>query len=588
MRSILSLTAAALFILSAACPASAQDDPSKANEKPDFFFNDGRKTIEVKFPKTPPHDFISRYSKDPNTYKLYEVETPDPDKPCAYPRCINEWAGFLDPDHNPRCSDDSDESHNVSCPNLYLYLSAALHADRKYILVVNYLLDGKPAKIAFSGEPKVEIVNPFSADDVGKGFSLKANVPLTPAPELDVERTVYRVEGDSPQTLRAVEKKENLTATLDDLSSPRTGTLSYKFKKKLREGMEYSVSTAGIKDDLMKPVEAKGTLKTPGMPAAPDAPKITGTFGLTSAAGQKSVLELSGSFTPLHDVPVGNTLVFWEPSVTVDLGLRSTKSNNSVTLASPFTRTYHVKDMKNLGRSEPPRIKTRGTPAREQDEKSIAIENYARWRNTPWGFLENVKVYLGPKAEFDRQFRRKNLLGNARLDFNFHRFIGTIADRRGRITDEAKGIGAEKGKSLEGVNFGFKLVPYVSLDFGGHVNNETVSKDAASVFVPRHPIFRSYAGFTGTFEWRVRNLPVTLNLDESAVYLAPKEQIGYTTDDGVFLRRVHGLHPHLKTSLDLGFDPAKHYSLTFEYENGRLAPNFEYLNKFTTGIKVTY
>ncbi|HEX8162608.1 MAG TPA: hypothetical protein VF538_12095 [Pyrinomonadaceae bacterium] len=586
MRLLLRQVAVALFILSAAFLVTAQDDPSKANEKPEFFFKDGRQTIEVSFPRTPPHDFISRHSKDPNTYKLYQVETPDLDRPCVYQRCINEWTGFLAPGRNPECLDDG-------CGKLNLYLSAALPADKNYILVVNYLLDGKPAKIAFSGEPKLEVVDPFSADDVGKGFVVKANVPLTPAPELNVERTVYRVRGDNPQMLRAIEEKENLTAKLDGLSSAQTGRLSYKFEKRLREGMEYSVSTAGIKDDLMKPLTAKGTLKTPGTPAAPAAPKITGTFGLTSAAGQKSVLELSGSFTPLHDVSVGDTLVFWEPSLVVDLGLRSTKSNNSVTLALPFTRTYHVKDLKDVPSPTPPRIKTRDAQARPQDEKSrdeksIAVENYARWKNTPWGFLENVKVYLGPKAEFDRQFRRKNLLGNARLDFNFHRFIGTIADKRSRITDEGFGIGAEKGKSLEGINFGFKLVPYVSLDFGGHVNNETVSKDTASVFVPRHRIFRSYAGFTGIIEWRVRDLPMSLNFDESFVHMAATEQIGYSNDDGVFLRRVRGFHPHLKTSIDLGFDPAKHYSLTFEYENGRLAPNFEYLNKFTTGIKVTY
>jgi hypothetical protein len=79
-----------------------------------------------------------------------------------------------------------------------------------------------------------------------------------------------------------------------------------------------------------------------------------------------------------------------------------------------------------------------------------------------------------------------------------------------------------------------------------------------------------------------------LTLDESVVYLATREQIGYTTDDGVFLRSIRGVHPHFKTSVDLAFDPAKHYSLTFAYENGRLAPNFEYLNKFTSGIKVKY
>jgi hypothetical protein len=33
---------------------------------------------------------------------------------------------------------------------------------------------------------------------------------------------------------------------------------------------------------------------------------------------------------------------------------------------------------------------------------------------------------------------------------------------------------------------------------------------------------------------------------------------------------------------------SKRYSFNVSYENGRKAPNFECLNKFTTGIKVVY
>jgi hypothetical protein len=216
------------------------------------------------------------------------------------------------------------------------------------------------------------------------------------------------------------------------------------------------------------------------------------------------------------------------------------------------------------------------------------IRKYADWKNTPWYYLADIKFYLGPKAEFDRNFKRKNLVANTRLDFNFHRWLATIANQRAMITDPENGIGEEKGKSLEGINFGFQLVPYVSVDAGGHVNNETVHNDAgASVYVPRHAIFRTYFGFTGVFEWRLFDRPVSLNLDESAGYLAMEEQIGYVDDSGVFLRRVRGIQPHFKTSFDISFDPAKHYSLSLEYENGRQAPNFVYLNKFTTEIKIS-
>jgi hypothetical protein len=180
-------------------------------------------------------------------------------------------------------------------------------------------------------------------------------------------------------------------------------------------------------------------------------------------------------------------------------------------------------------------------------------------------------------------------LGEVRFDFKFYRWQGSIQERRGLITKEPPfGIGEEKGKSLEGINFGFKLTPFLAFDFGGHVNDETLTKNTSTVLVPRHSIVRGYAGFVGAFEWNKLPFPITLTLDESVVYIATPETIGFTTDDGAFLRRIRGFHPHLKTSLDLGFDPSKHYSLSFTYENGRLAPNFEYLNKITAGVKVSY
>ena len=56
------------------------------------------------------------------------------------------------------------------------------------------------------------------------------------------------------------------------------------------------------------------------------------------------------------------------------------------------------------------------------------------------------------------------------------------------------------------------------------------------------------------------------------------EIIGYTTTKGVGLQRLTGVHPHNKPDLSFFIDAAHHYSLDIAYENGRLAPNFEYLN----------
>jgi hypothetical protein len=580
MKSPARLMYIALFVIAAGSTVYSQDEALK-EFKPEFFIGTDRTTVDLIFPKPPTQEFISRYSEQTSTYRLYEVEAPDPEKECVYPKCILEWKDFLKA--GPECSSKTD------CPKLTLQLNRELPAGKNFVLVVDGLQEsGKLTKVTLSIESKAEIASSLDAFKQRSAFRIRAKFPLKSTDSVTALRVVYRIKGKTPETLRAEPETEKLTATLDSaLSQPDRGTLSYKLEQKLKEGSEYNVSVKdGVTTVSGKPVEVKGTIKTPGAPAAPAASKITGTLALNAARGEKAVFDLSGSVTPLRVPAIGP--FFWEPTLAVDLGLRSTKSNNSVTIASPFTLNFGGQDKKELPVSTAPALQTGGTGSGKPDKPQTNIRAYAMWKNTPWYYLDSIKFYIGPKGEFDRNFKRKNLLGNLRFDFNFHRWLGTISERRALITDADNGIGEEKGKALEGINFGFKLVPYVATDFGGHVNNETVSKDNASVFVPRHTIFRAYSGFTGIIEWRLFDLPMSLNLDESVSYLAREEQIGYKTDDGVFLRRIKGVHPHLKTSIDFGFDPAKHYSLTFEYENGRQAPNFEYLNKFTAGIKVTY
>ncbi|HEY9286125.1 MAG TPA: hypothetical protein VIP46_21925 [Pyrinomonadaceae bacterium] len=76
-------------------------------------------------------------------------------------------------------------------------------------------------------------------------------------------------------------------------------------------------------------------------------------------------------------------------------------------------------------------------------------------------------------------------------------------------------------------------------DFGGHVNNETVSKKVGgvdtSVFVPRPKIFRSYLGFNSATELNDLPVPLTLQIEEWLVHLGTTESIGFTTDNGAFL-----------------------------------------------------
>lgn len=555
------LIVALIITLLASLNAAAQDE---INIK----ILDERKTIELHTNSTKPlpRTFVRDAAEQANTYRLYEVEIPDPEKMCKFNGCINELVDFLDITSPPKCIPGTD------CQRITLRLKDALPNDRDYILIVNNFVDaGKPGKFSVKGNTQAEIVGPFNIDNLGRNFRVQANGTIQAPSNVTVQRLAVKLSANS---MDVVEVPVSLNATKDVTSQTPTA-IEFRFDKKLPEGREYAMTIpSGITDSGGRTVIAKGKLKIPGSAAKPDDPKISLSLTSLSAVKQKSVFDLTGTLAPRNNPNTGSW--YWEPTLSFDVGLRSTKSNNSVVFAVPITHFFQGK-----------------APAIVSSSSSN-IPLYAGWINTPRTRLGSVKFYIGPKAEFDRKFQRINLLGNVRLDFNFYRWLGSIKYKRDLIAKREPpfGIGKEKGQALEGIDFGFKLVPYLSFDFGGHVNNETVTKKIAnvpiSVFVPRHNIFRSYAGFVATIEWKTFWLPTTLTLDESVVYMATKETIGYTTDAGAFLRELQGVHPHFKTSLDFAFDPAKHYSFTVLYEDGRLAPNFEYLNKVTAGIKVQY
>ena len=582
MKSALLLTVAITLALTCHLPVAAQEPP--AEDKTTIFFLAGRMGIEVTTESTRdlPRDFVRNYAEKASTYRLYEIESPDPDKPCPHERCVYEWVDFLDAKRPPKCVDSD-------CQTIQLYFKAEIPGGKNFILTAaNFKPKGAQGKFNFASDPTAEITGPLNAFDQGKEFRVKSNTLLKSLPEVDVNRTVYRVKRPDPSPaepkpeIQAIKIIDTLKAVPTEESPAPSTTLSLKLEKQLAGGNEYDLTIPkGITDTAGKVIEAKGKLKTEGAAAAPAESTISGTFSFDTSVHQKAVFDLSGTFTPLRNPNTGSW--YWEPRLTVDVGLRSTKSQNSITFSVLATRYIEVDESSFVSK----------------DKSNIST--YAGWRKTPWHRLGSTKFYIGPKAEFDRTFKRINALGEIRFDFNFYRFLGTIKGRRDLITQPPPfGIGEENGKSLEGVDFGFKLVPYVLFNFGGHVTNETVTKEVESelngvitkneisVLVPRHKILRGYIGFTGEFEWRGFIRPVKLILDEAIFYNATNEIIGYTTDFGAFIRRVHGLHPHFKTSLDFELDRNKHYSLSFVYENGRAAPNFEYLNKFTGGIKVTY
>lgn len=322
-----------------------------------------------------------------------------------------------------------------------------------------------------------------------------------------------------------------------------------------------------IPSGLDPAVNPGGKVTVAGAPTQ-TKPKINGTLSSNFGVGQLAVFQLTGTYSPLSAYVVDGTKWIWDPTLAVDVGLRSTTSNNSITMASPFSRMfiYH----------EPPEAKTSG---------ATNLPTYNRWANAPWYHLENVNLNVGPRIEMSQQFEQKNLLGNARLDFTFTRLEGTLAERRSMITKDLKAGDPNLGV-LKGVNWGFKLVPYFSSDFGGHPLSETITNTKAkeSVVVPPFGIFRIIAGFQSEIDYK----SASLTTDESALDLISQEQVGVVTTTGVKFYRIGGIQPHSKVTLSYTVDPAKHYALSVIYEDGRQPPIFKYLNKVTVGITVTY
>jgi hypothetical protein len=542
------------------------------------------KTIELRVNSTKPlpRPFVAASANQIASYRLYEVETPDPEKPCVYERCIRPWTNFLNAMNGAECKD-------INCQLITLRLTRELPANGSFLLLINdFEAAGKPGRVSFKTDATAEIIGPWNAYDNRREFRVKANVPIQPENTVKVERTVNRL---APNSLSVVGGKKEMDAHLvkpatASAAPPRPAFLnSFRLEKKLPEGSEYDLVIPKGLSAGGQNIVAKGKVKIPGAAAAPDDPKISLGLSSSSAAKKKSVFDFTLNYTPLHNVKAGEwgeTPVYFEPNIAADVGLRSTTSNNSITVFLPLTAKLEL---------DAP-YSCIAPPEKRDACKEFAASNipqFATWSRTPWYRFAATKLSVGPKFEFDRVFKRRNVLGSMRFDFLLYRWMGTISHKRGLIL---KDIGEEKGPTLEGINTGLKITPYISFDVGGHVNNEKVEKElsggqVASLIVPRHKILRGYAGFTGVIEWRL-GFPMTLTLDEAVVYLGARETIGLTTDGGVELRQLRGIHPHFKTQWDIAFDPGKHYSFNVTFENGRLAPNFEYLNKMSAGIKLKY
>jgi hypothetical protein len=305
-------------------------------------------------------------------------------------------------------------------------------------------------------------------------------------------------------------------------------------------------------------VPAEGKIQLDAAPANESDAYVLVKANAVAAVHQAPVFTLSGSVAPLHPAAKARYWgsVQFDPSVVFDVGLRSTKTANSITVPAAF-KNYLLFGLPKAGS---------GTDFR------------SRTSADPTGML----LSYGPRYETDRTFHRVNLLADVRAEG----YLPFLSRSVQAIQASASAKNPKYRDSLEGPIGGFQVTPYIELMAGAHAKDETVTNTTTKIseVVPEHSILRIYGGLATKAQfWRFQ-----VSSDMSVFNLFDQETIGYTTKTGVAFRVLKGTQFHAKPDFTLYLDPAHHFGLDVTYENGRAAPNFEYLNTVNAGIKVIY
>lgn len=494
-------------------------------------------------------------------YQLYEIEFPDDP---ARMRGVEQEKIFVGA---PVCEFD--------CSRVRLALAAPLGYDKTYMLKVSGLtLDQKAVRpVRFEVRREAAIIP--ALDNSRKKIRVRATVPLEESSQrLTVKETVLKVSNQKDKVIAVV--KENSAQVID---SSAANELTLELNRKLSEnGVYYLAIENGLTDGGNAAVKAAGKIKIAGLPAAPVAPPIDVKISTAAARAQKPLFDLVANLAlpaPWNLDGAGKWYV--EPKIALDIDLGQTKTKNSIVFNFPFRRDFRV-----AGNEYAREISELDSKAGEVAK----LPGYYGWQQTPAHRLTSIEFRAGPKIEADRRFARINLLGSLRLDFNFSRWRASIDERREYLTDD---LGKDRAEQVS-VQTGFRLVPFLSFDFGRKLTAEVIENKRRAVrfVIPQYTIARAQFGFVNFYEWSAGSFPMLLTVEESLQYLFKSETVGVATADGINLRRLRGFQHLGKASLDLFLDRARRYSFNVTYENGRAAPNFEYLNKVTTGFRFLY
>ena len=471
----------------------------------------------------------------------------------------------------------------LECARIKVMLATPLDYDKTYVLTISgsVMIDGNPVKpVEFKLEKSATITEALNSKKTREELRIRGTGPINSPATLNISRKTLRINDEGT---RAVDHIDNLAATASQPAGI-PNLIEVTLAEKLNEAQSYTllVPAGQITDGTGTAIETKGTITIPGLASPPDDPELSLAVETNAAVGQKPQFDFDLAWAPYKKYPWTRANWYWQPQVKVDVGLGDTKSDNAISLALLAHYSSIPSNLEPLPKEGEPTLKTGTGQIRPSD---IQLRTLYRWRHTPWYRLGSYDFFIGPKLEADRAFNRINTLGNINFEFRFHRWVATIDEKRKLLAPQLHDLA-----SLVEIDNGYRVIPYISFDFGGNVKNETVENTTTktSISVPRHPIFRSNVGIKTLFQWRMFSFPMTLTLDERLMHLADHEDIAFVTDDGVGFRSMRGFHHRGEVAWNLALDPAKHYNFTITYENGRKAPNFEYLNKVSTGFKVIF
>lgn len=345
---------------------------------------------------------------------------------------------------------------------------------------------------------------------------------------------------------RFCRRHQKTIATVQDVDIVDDG-IDLVLQKELPSGKSnpLQLEINGLTDNYGTAVKVQGKVQGPAAVSKNMSNAfVTTQLSAIAAVHSSPAFSGTGAVAPWH--PATRIIwlpgkIFLDPSVNFDVGSATAKSSNSVIVPSQFSRAFY----------------TAGSPVA-------------------------VNTTFGPRAEFDTQYGGVNFLGEGRAEV-YLRYLSHSVDVQNAVI--AAGNPAVRDL-LDLPTNGYSIFPYFQVDAGGHVNSQAISNAGGhpAADIPTYNISRMYLGIQLLAQLGRNNL----SIDGSYVDLFSDETVPYTSNKILFARKISGFQPHAKMTYSYSFDDAKHFAGSISWEDGRSAPTFQYLNKVTVGLQVTY